>query len=58
VSDKIPARADLPKVINSGESSLLLTPKAILVATGVIEKIIIPTNPKINPLFSLLNFLK
>jgi hypothetical protein len=29
-----------------------------LVATGVIEKIIIPTNPKINPLFSLLNFLK
>jgi len=29
-----------------------------LVATGVIEKMIIPTNPKINPLFSSLNFLK
>jgi hypothetical protein len=29
-----------------------------LVAMGVIEKIIIPTNPKMNPLFSLLNFSK
>jgi len=43
--DKIPATADLPKVINSGDSSLLLGPKAIFVAVGVIEKIIIPTNP-------------
>jgi hypothetical protein len=28
------------------------------VAGGVIEKIKMPTNPKIKPLFSLLNFLK
>jgi hypothetical protein len=35
-----------------------VSPNAILVAGGVIEKIKIPTNPKINPLFSRLNFLK
>jgi hypothetical protein len=32
----------------------LLAPNAILVAVGVIEKIIIPIKPKIKPLLSLL----
>jgi hypothetical protein len=45
MSDKKPASVDLPKVINSAESWLLFGPNAILVATGVIENIIIPTNP-------------
>jgi hypothetical protein len=58
IKDNKPANADLPKVINSGERALLLSPNAILVAGGVIEKIKIPTNPKIKPLFSRLNFLK
>ena len=58
IKDNAPAKAALPKVINSAESPSLVSPKAILVAGGVIEKIKIPTNPKINPLFSLLNFLK
>ena len=44
-SAKNPATADLPKVINSADSSLLLDPKAILVATGVSENINMPTNP-------------
>jgi hypothetical protein len=58
IKDNAPANADLPKVINSAESPSLVSPNAILVAGGVIEKIKIPTNPKINPLFSRLNFLK
>ena len=44
-SDKKPASVDLPKVINSGEIWVLFGPSAILVATGVIENINIPTNP-------------
>ena len=44
-SDKKPASVDLPMVINSAESWLLLGPNAIFVATGVIENINIPTNP-------------
>ena len=57
-SAKKPATADLPKVINSADSSLLSEPNAILVATGVSENINMPTNPYINPLFSLLKFRK
>jgi len=44
-SDKKPASVDLPNVINSAESWLLFGPSAILVATGVIENINIPTSP-------------
>ena len=50
----MPANADLPKVINSGVRALLLNPNAIFVAGGVSEKIRIPKNPNIKPLFSLL----
>jgi hypothetical protein len=57
IKDKVPANADLPKVINSGVRALLSNPNAIFVAGGVNENIKIPINPNIKPLFSLFSFL-